>query len=114
MAGLLVASCGGADPGALALESPRTALLSSTEELDLAPFLARGRLYSELVQHSEQQAREPVTDGPAWFAVGRDATLQAAALPPGLFAAPPEGVDVVSSAEPWPDDPRASLGGFSE
>ncbi len=111
---MALAGCGPGAVGPVSVDSPRNALASTPEELDLTSFVVRARLFNELVRQSESQAREELTDGPAWFAVGREHQLVARALPFALFAGGPALVDVDHSEDPWPDEPRESLGGNSE
>lgn len=107
-------ACGPGEAPWVRLDTPRNALASAPEELDLTSSEVRARLYGELLRQSEAQARAELTDEPAWFAVAREHQLVARTLPFALFAGGPATVDVESSQDPWPDEPRASLGGLSE
>ncbi len=115
VAALLLLSCG---PGAL---SPADAaiqdvLVSSSDYLELTPPARRAQLFAELGAQADSQAREQAIDSPALVALERQGNLIAVPLPAAgqLLDGGQASVDVETSSDPWPIDPRESLGGQSE
>jgi len=109
-------ACGPGGPIPTGAETLQEALALGADVSDVASVSRRSLLYQEARAQSEAEARAELVDGPALFVVEREGRLFAMSLPSAqtLLLGANRDVDLESSAEAWPTEPRVGLKGESE